>query len=401
MRDDQGMPEQWIVRVQGKDYGPADLETLREWKREGRVLSTNQARPADVNPAAAATLAEAVRWTTAAEIPGLFEANRPPVQVEAAKLEEESASEHPASSLPAVAGIQHRSLAKILFQTLAIYRRGFFQFLSLTFLIVLPSMLSQLTANWIETAPNVNLDLRNLVVGGFGVCMTALTMALWPVYIAGIQILSAEIAAGRRVGFLTALNEAVRFWPRVALLCVFVYGVFFLLIVFGLVIAVIAAAGGPSLLAVVLALGLLVLQVWMFGRFFINVLFWQQFAVLEDAGAIDSYRASKELARSGDYLPWFQRPKWRGAIIASLWFAFVLVVTIGPEWTMLQQHFNELMTTQDPQALLQKLSAAQQTHAFDLSSFALGLAQRIFQPLLGIAFVVLYLDARQDRAGDD
>ena len=396
MLDDQVMPEQWIVRVQGKDYGPADLETLREWKREGRVLSTNQARAADVDAVAAAALAEAARWTTAAEIPGLFEANRPPVQLDAAALEEESAPgiQPPISSLPAVAGIRHLSLAKILSQTLAIYRQGFFRFLALTLLIVLPSALSQLTAGWIEAAPDVNVDLRNVVVGGFGVCMTALTMALWPVYIAGIQILSAEIAAGRRIGFLAALNEAVRFWSRVALLCLFVYGVFFLLTVFGLMIAVIAMAGGPSLVAVVLALGLLVLQVWMFGRFFINVLFWQQFAVLEDAGMVDSLRASKELARSGDRLPWFQRPKWRGALIASLWFAFVLVITLGPEWSTLQHHFNDLTTTQDPQALLQKLSATQPAHGFNIDTFALGLLQRILQPLLGIAFVVLYLDSK-------
>ena len=111
---------------------------------------------------------------------------------------------------------------------------------------------------------------------------------------------------------------------------------------------------------------------------------------------VESYRASKELARSGDYLPWFQRPKWRGALIASLWFAFVLMITVGPEWTTLQQHFNDLTTTQDPQALLQKLSATQQTHGFNIDTFALGLLQRILQPLLGIAFVVLYLDSKSD-----
>jgi hypothetical protein len=55
------------------------------------------------------------------------------------------------------------------------------------------------------------------------------------------------------------------------------------------------------------------------------------------------------------------------------------------------------MTTQDPQALLQKLTEAQQTQSFDLSSFTLGLLQKILQPLVGIAFVVLYIDTPKAR----
>src|SRR2546430_9043320 len=49
----------------------------------------------------------------------------------------------------------------------------------------------------------------------------------------------------------------------------------------------------------VVALGLALFQIWLFTRFFINVLFWQQFAVLENATAIDALRASRNLARSG------------------------------------------------------------------------------------------------------
>jgi energy-coupling factor transporter transmembrane protein EcfT len=148
---------------------------------------------------------------------------------------------------------------------------------------------------------------------------------------------------------------------------------------------------------ILLALGLLVLQVWMFGRFFINVLFWQQFAVLENAGVVDSLRESRSLAQSGRELPWFQRPVWRGVFIASLWFAFVLVIALASQWTTLQQYFNELMTTQDPQALVQKLTEAQQARGFDVSSFAPGLLQKILQPLVGIAFVVLYIDSQRER----
>ncbi|OLD87552.1 MAG: hypothetical protein AUG81_08925 [Verrucomicrobia bacterium 13_1_20CM_4_54_11] len=59
--DDQGVTEEWILRVDGREYGPANIETLREWKAEGRVLPANEARRAD-----------AELWSLAAEIPGLF-----------------------------------------------------------------------------------------------------------------------------------------------------------------------------------------------------------------------------------------------------------------------------------------------------------------------------------------
>jgi hypothetical protein len=367
------MPEQWIVRVEEKDYGPADLEVLREWKREGRVLPTNPVRELNVD-----------HWTTAAEIPGLFEA--------AATAAEAPAPPPRQETVPR----PHRSLGQILAETLRIYRFGFLQFLGLTLLTMLPSLCGQLTALFIQKTPNVDVDLRSLVAAAFGFCMLVITVVLWPIYIAGIQILTAEFAAGREIGFFAGLNQAVRYWPRVAALCLFVYGVFFLLTAFGAGIAAMMLVAPGSLIAVVLALGLLVLQVWLFGRFFINVLFWQQFAVLENAGVAESLRLSKELARSEDDLPWYRRPKWRGIFIASLWFAFVLAIAFLQEWPVLQDYFHTVMTTPDPQLLMQKLTAAQRAHGFDFALFGLNLLQRIFQPLLGIAFVVLYLDSKSD-----
>ena len=371
------MAEQWIIRVQGKEYGPADIETLRDWKTEGRLLPENEARRLDIDPAVSS--AEETSWKTAAEIPGLF---------------------HVAAAVSAAARLaqpplqQHRSLIQILAETFRVYGKGFAQFLSLALLAVLPSVCGQLASAWLQNASNMNVDLRSVAAGAFGFCMMLVTMLLWPIYIAGIQILSAEIAAGRRVRFFAALNEAVRFWPRVAFLCIVVYGVFLLLMLLAVFIMLLIPVGASSLLAIMSALVLLVLQVWMFGWWFTNVLFWQQFAVLENAGVVDSLRESRSLARSGGDLPWFQRPLWRGVFIASIWFALVLAMTLGPEWSMLQHYFNELTITQDPQALLGKLTATQQTQGFDLSSFVLNLLQRILQPLLGIAFVVLYLDSK-------
>ena len=368
MLDDQEMAEQWIVRVQGKEYGPANIDTLLEWKKEGRLLPDNEAR-----------IAGADLWNTAATIPGLFD-------VEAAV---------PAAGRPRQAPlpVARRSFGQILAATFQIYRKGFFQFLGLTLLVLLPSVCSQLTTALIQKGQGSG-DLRVLAGGSFAFLMFVLSMAMWPVYVAGIQILTAEIASGRRPNLVAALNEAVRFWPRVAALCIFVYGVFFLLMIFGLAIAGISLAGASSLLLVLFALALLILQVWMFGRFFVNVLFWQQFAVVENAAFIDSLRESRYLARSGRDLPWFERPLWRGAFIASLWFAFVLVIALLSEWTTLHHYFNQLTTTQDPQALLQQLTEAQKARGFDISAFVLNILQKILQPLVGIAFVVLYLDTR-------
>ena len=377
--DDQGVTEEWILRVDGREYGPANIETLREWKAEGRVLPANEARRAD-----------AELWSLAAEIPGLF-------NIEALPTVSVPRLIHSTSSGQAPSPLRPRGFGEILTGTSRIYATGFLQFFSLTLLVILPSVCAQLTAMWMQTGRASDADPRVLAAGGFAFLMFIFSMAMWPVYVAGIQIITTEIAAGRRIGFFAALNDAVRFWPRIAALCIFVYGVFFLLIVFAFLIAAMIVGGASSVFVILLALALLGVQVWMFGRFFVNVLFWQQFAVLENAGVIDSLRESRNLARSGSELPWFQRPLWRGVFIASLWFAFVLAIALVSEWTTLQHSLNELMTTQDPQTLLQKLTEAQQAHGFDVLSFALGIVQKILQPLVGIAFVLLYFGSRKER----
>jgi hypothetical protein len=173
-----------------------------------------------------------------------------------------------------------------------------------------------------------------------------------------------------------------------------VYGVFFLLMIFGLAVGAMAAAAPSSVLLILLAMALLILQVWMFGRFFINVLFWQQFAVLENAGFIDALHKSRALGRSGRDVPWFQRPIWRGGLIASIWFVFVAAITLIAQWGTLQHYLNQLLATQDPQTLLQQMTDAQQAAGFNTSAFVLGVVEKVLQPLLGIAFVVLYLDSK-------
>jgi hypothetical protein len=373
MPDDQAMSEEWIVRVRGREYGPATLETLREWKSEGRLLPGNEVRRTDADT-----------WMRAEEIPGLF--------VDPASSSPDRRRTEPPLQLPP------RSFGQILVETVRIYRRGFLQFLCLTLLILLPSICSQLAVALTQAGSEPAVGLRTLALGSLSLLLSMVSIAMMPVYIAGIQILTVEIAGGRPCGLAAVLNRAVRFWPRVAGLCIFVYGVFFVLMMFGLLIAGMALTAGSSLFLAFLALALLVGQVWMFGRFFATVLFWQQFAVLENAEFFDALRESRNLARSGSHLPWFQRPLWRGAFIASIWFGFVLVVTLGPEWSTLTHYWNQLVSTQDPQAFMRQLTEAQQARGFDLAGFAPSVLTKILQPMLGIAFVVLYLESKSASA---
>src|SRR5437773_1081829 len=393
------MAEQWIIRVQGKEYGPADLAALREWKADGRVLPANPARQADV---------EEAHWKTAGDIPGLFQVEPPPVQTNV----EANASPARTVSRAGVSGIAADTATttskppsrNILVETFRIYFRGFFQFFCLSLLSIVPIVCAELTSRFVDTAPGVNVDLRTLVAVAVGLCMLVLRIVLVPVYIAGIQILTAELAAGHRLGFFSVLNAAVKYWPRVAGLGLFVYGVFFLLILFALGIAIMVVTSA-ALFSIVLALGLLAFQVWLFGRFFINVLFWQQFTVLENANVNEALCESRRLARSGRDLPWYQRPLWRGALIVSIWIAFALAIAVvamwprlAAEWPLVRDSFSQLGVAQDPQVVLQKMMASlpkNQTASF--SELGLTVLQRILQPLLGIAFVVLYLDTRQEE----
>ncbi len=373
MLDDQAMAESWFIRVDGKEYGPAELETLRAWKIDSRVLPTNEARSA-----------ESDKWVTAAEIPGLFE------------------TENVATGLPATRDLaqapiqQPRSFGQIIGEIFRIYGRGFFQFLYLTLLVLLPSICAQLSGSGFNSS-STNLELNSAAAALFTVCMTGLSLAAWPVFIIGIQILTAEFMAGRRPNVFGIFGDILKFWPRVAMLCILVYGIFLLLSVFAVGIAAMIIIGASSPFLILIALVLLSVQVWLFGRFYINVLFWQQFAVLGDSDVASALRRSKELARSGRNLAWYQRPMWRGVFISSLWCAFVLAMILGPEWPMIRQYYHEMMTTTDPEALLKTLRAGSTPHGFNVVAFALGLVQTILRPLLGIAFVVLYFDATRQK----
>ena len=362
------MADEWIIRVDGKEYGPADVAMLREWKAEGRLLSTNDVRPA-----------EADIWTTAATIPGLFDAERPPVQ----------RSLPP--SLPTA--VSNRS---ILPETFVIYTRGFFKYFGLTLLVVAPSIAAQLAGEFMR-APGSGTDTRTLLAGTFALSMLLLSLILTPIYIAGIQILTAAFAAGERIGFFATLNEAVKYWPRVAFLWIFVFLCYAFWTVMPVAVMLTIILSGPSALSIFLVLVILTVMVWVTGRLFVNFMFWQQFAVLEGCNALEALRRSRELARSANDLRWFRRPMWRGVFIASLWFVVVLALN----WPIVSQSFQTaLAMPHDPQAAMEAFRTTARGSSAAGSTFAANVLQAILKPLLGIAFVLLFLDTNM-AAGEE
>ena len=103
------MTDEWMVRVQGKEYGPVDVETLREWQREGRFIRTNEVRRPDDE-----------RWIMADQIVELF-------------------SDVEQTEDPVAVHFRRRTLAEIVFESFRIYRRGFIQFFVLSLLVSVPS----------------------------------------------------------------------------------------------------------------------------------------------------------------------------------------------------------------------------------------------------------------------
>jgi hypothetical protein len=363
--------DEWIVRVQGQEYGPVDLAELREWKAEGRLIRENEVRTSDSE-----------QWIRAGELPELF------------------ADEVPVESPPVFAA--PATISTILVRTWGLYVRGFAQFLALSALVFVPSVCTQLSGAAVGASSEVALDMRTALASLFNLLMMITSLIAWPVYLAGIQIMASQLLEGRKATMGETVARALKLWPRMAALCILVYGAFILLTVFAFAILLLVAAGASSPILVPIALGLLFLQIWMFGRVFAITLFWQQTAALEDASGADAVRRSSALAYGRGDLRRFRRPLWRGAFLASIWCVLATALAVGPEWSMITEYFNAVTTLQDPQAILQAMTAHSNATAMRIGPLVLGVIQAILRPLLGIAFVVLYYDlqARAKNSGD-
>jgi hypothetical protein len=366
MLDDQGMTEEWIVRVQGREYGPADIDTLREWKLEGRLLPENEARTAGAD-----------LWGTAAAIPGLFE----------------SAAAINLRVLP----LRYRSLGEMLKETFRIYRRGFWKFFSLALLTGVPFLLFQLTSPSFEIPAGGSTTWNPPRPSVFTLSMFFLFLVLWPVFLAGIQLATADLANGRGARFGELLSRAAGLWLRFAKLSVIVYGSYVFWTAIPLAIILSLVTGEVSFLSLLLALAVLALQVYMTARLWINFLFWQQSAALGGLSGLAALRESKTLARSRRHEPWIVRPLYRGAIIVSIWIVVMVAVSIATQLPFLLFRLQGITTVEEMQTALQNLANARTPDSLLVTSYvASTLINAAIRPLLGISFVLLYLDSKVD-----
>ena len=365
------MGEEWIVRVEGKEYGPVETDDLREWKREGRLIPANELRRVGDE-----------RWICAGELPEIFG-------------EAEPAAANPPP--PPRDFARPRTWRQIFAETFRIYRHGFARFMLFGLLTSVPMFVLQ----W--TLPKI--PLPDLASGSYAipsqelppicVVMFVVLLLAWPVSAAGFQFVADDILRGRPRSLGVQFTAALHCWVRVFTAALLVYGsyIFWFFVPFAAMIAFLSS--GNPLLASLMILLIGGFMVYMNARLFINFLFWQQTVLLGTQPPLAALRESKELARSVPGGPRLDRPLYRGAIIASVWLLLLLVLTFGVQLPFMLVRFIGIENPEQAMALMQELSKSQTPDALmiaaDITTAVLNL---LLRPLLAAAFVVLYYDAK-------
>ncbi len=362
------MSDRWIVRVQGKEYGPVDLEELREWQQEGRLIRDNEVREP-----------ESDRWIRAGELPEVFsdEQAEPPIKAEAPPL-------------------PRRTLGDIFAAGWRIYRAGFSRFFLLALFVSIPSFALQLAAPFLQW-PKDHAAVSASVVAAAAVVFVAL-MALvigWPFSIAATQLLAADLHAGRSPKLSDVLSRAKPLWTRMFTLGLLVYASYLLWAALPIVLGLSLAAGAPAASSLLLALVLLLFAAYMVARLFINFLFWQQAGALGLRPTIEALQESKELARSGKDRPRIERPLYRGALVASLWLLLLIALNAAIEVPVILLRLRGVSSVEQAANMMQTMAT---TNSVDLVSglttLLSCLVQTVLAPWLATIFVVLYLDTR-------
>lgn len=373
------MGEEWIVRVEGQEYGPVDIDTLREWRREGRLIPANELRRVGDE-----------RWICAGELPEVFGDAEP------------AAAPPP----PPRDFARAREWRQIFAETFRIYRRGFARFMLFGLLTSVPMFVLQ----W--TFPKI--PLPDLTSGSYTipaqtlppicVAMVVALLLVWPVSAAGFQFVVDDILRGRPRSLGVQFSAGLRCWGRIFGAALLVYGSYFFWF-FVPVAAMIAFTGsGNPLLASLMILLVGGFVVYMNARLFINFLFWQQTAVLGAHPPLAALRESKELARSVPEAPRLDRPLYRGVIIASVWLLLLLVLTFGLQLPFMFVRFIGIANPEEAMALMQKMAQSPTPDALMIAAdIATAGVNLLLRPLLAAAFVVLYYDAkaRSGRMSDE
>jgi hypothetical protein len=371
------MGEEWIVRVEGHEYGPVDLDTLREWRIEGRLIPANFVRREGDE-----------HWIRASELPEVFAEAEPAAQ--------------PPSRPPRDFALA-RTWRQISTETFRIYRRGFMRFMFLGLLTSIPIFALQWTFPKLPPLPD-------LISGSAGttptptllpisVVLLVLLLLVWPVSAAGFQIVADDIVRGRSRSLGAQLSAALHYWGRMLSAALLVYGSYFFWFFVPLAAILAFMGGGNLVLASFMILLLGGFMVYMNARLFINFLFWQQTAVLGTQPPLAALRESKELARSVPHAPRLDRPLYRGAIIASIWLLLLLVLTFGVQLPFMMARLIGVESPEQAMELVHKLAESPTPDPLMVAAdIATAVMNLLLRPFLAASFVVLYYDARA-RAG--
>jgi hypothetical protein len=363
------MAEQWIVRVQGREYGPVGVDELREWKREGRLIRENEVREPDGE-----------RWIPAGELPEIF-ADAPDEITEATP--------------PPLALVRQLTFGEIFAGGWRVYRAGFGRFFLLALFVSIPSFFLQMAAPFLELPKNQGSFTLLGIAAGVAFVMLALLVIGWPFSVAATQLLAADLYAGRNPALGDLLSRAKPLWMRMFTLGLIVYGSYLLWTVIPLLVAASLAGGAGSLSTLLLMLALLIFTACMLARLFINFLFWQPAGALGDRPTIEALQESRELARSETDKPRAQRPLYRGALLASLWLLAIIILNVAIELPFLLYRMRGVTSLEQAANMVQTLATANSPDPISgLTTFLSCLVHAVLRPWLAAIFVVLYLDTK-------
>lgn len=363
--------EQWMVRVEGKEYGPVDEDDLREWREEGRLIPQNEVRRLGDD-----------RWIPAGEVPEIFAGDEAPAE-------------------PPDLIVRRRSWPEIWRETIRIYRGGFWRFLLFGLLTAVPMFVLQwyfprvslpdLTSGSPQAMPTVTVP---------PICwlMVLLVLLVWPVSTAGFQYVADDVLRGRQRSLADQFTAALQRWGRMLSAGLVVYASYFfwVFVPFTAMIALLSA--GISVLSLMLYLLVGAFMVYMIGRLFVNFLFWEQTAAFSDEGALLALRESKELARGASEAPRPDRPLWRGVIVASVWLVLLLFVLMAVQFPFMLIRLSGVENPEQAAALMQTLSQQKTPDALMIASdVASALVNLVLRPLMAASFIVLYYDAKARR----
>lgn len=365
------MPDQWMVRVQGHEYGPVDTDTLLEWKIEGRLIRSNELRRV-----------EDERWAPAGDFPEIFSDAAPAVVAEPPDLI-----------------VRRRSWPEIFRETLRVFRGGFGRFLLFGLLTAVPMFILQWNFPRVPF-PNVLAGETMPVVTVPPICwfMFLLVILLWPISTAAFQYVADDVLRGRRRSIAALFTAAVERYGRMLGAGLLVYFAYFFWFFIPLTAAVAILSAGISMFTIAVYLLIGVFMVYMNVRLIINFLFWEQTAALGDEGALLALRESKELARCAPEAPRMDQPMYRGLILLSIWLLVLLVALIVVQIPLTMIRFADAKTPEQAMALMESLSKSNARDTLMIvSDVVSALVNLVVRPLLTIPFVVLYYDAKARR----